>query len=131
MIFGGVFERFKNLKVAFAHGGGSFPSTIGRIAHGFDVRPDLTAIDNQINPKNYLGKFFVDSLTHDPRALQYIIDLVGEDKVMLGTDYPFPLGELSPGETIKALEVSDIVKQKLYFENALQWLGIEKSRLIK
>ena len=61
MIFGGVFERLPNLRVAFAHGGGAFPSTIGRVQHGFDVRPDLCAIDNNIDPIGYLGKFWVDA----------------------------------------------------------------------
>ena len=56
MIFGGVFERFPNLRVAFAHGGGAFPITIGRIEHGFHVRPDLVAVDNQINPRHYLAR---------------------------------------------------------------------------
>ena len=65
MIFGGVFERLPNLRVAFAHGGGAFPSTIGRVQHGFDVRPDLCAIDNNIDPIGYLGKFWVDALVHD------------------------------------------------------------------
>ena len=65
MIFGGVFERLPDLRVAFAHGGGAFPATIGRIQHGFDVRPDLCAIDNKIDPLDYLGKFWVDSLVHD------------------------------------------------------------------
>ena len=60
MIFSGVFERFPKLRVAFAHGGGSFPFTIGRIEHGFNVRPDLCAIDNDVNPRNYLGKFWID-----------------------------------------------------------------------
>ena len=97
MIFGGVFERLPNLKVAFAHGGGSFPATIGRIEHGFNVRPDLVAIDNKVNPRNYLGKFYLDSLVHDPMMLDFIIKLIGVERVALGTDYPFPLGELSPG----------------------------------
>jgi aminocarboxymuconate-semialdehyde decarboxylase len=61
MIFGGVFERLPKLRVAFAHGGGSFPATIGRVSHGFDVRPDLCAIDNPVHPRNYIGKFFIDS----------------------------------------------------------------------
>ncbi|HSF90247.1 MAG TPA: amidohydrolase family protein, partial [Saprospiraceae bacterium] len=56
MIFGGVFEKFPNLRVAFAHGGGSFPATIARIEHGFNVRPDLCAIDNDKSPRTYLGK---------------------------------------------------------------------------
>lgn len=126
MIFGGVFERFPNLKVAFAHGGGSFPSTIGRIEHGYQVRPDLTAIDNDVNPRNYLGKFWVDSLIHDPKFLQFVIDLLGEDKIMLGSDYPFPLGEQIPGEVIENLDAPTTVKEKLNYKNALDWLGLPK-----
>ena len=57
MIFGGVFERLPRLRVAFAHGGGSFPHTLGRIEHGFEVRPDLCAVDNKVSPRAYLGKF--------------------------------------------------------------------------
>ncbi|HRI22632.1 MAG TPA: amidohydrolase family protein, partial [Panacibacter sp.] len=71
MIFGGVFQQFPKLRVAFAHGGGSFPFTIGRIEHGFHVRPDLTALDNNINPRNYLTQFWLDSLVHDAGILQY------------------------------------------------------------
>ena len=76
--------------MAFAHGGGSFPATIGRIEHGFNVRPDLVAVDNDVNPREYLGRFWLDSLVHDPAMLRYIVDLVGRDKVALGTDYPSP-----------------------------------------
>ena len=99
LIFGGVFERLPKLRFAFAHGGGSFPATLGRIKHGFDVRPDLCAIDNQISPEKYMGKFWLDSLVHDPKMLDYIVGLVGENRVALGTDYPFPLGELEPEDS--------------------------------
>lgn len=126
MIFGGVFERFKSLKVAFAHGGGSFPSTIGRIEQGYRVRPDLTALDNDVNPRDYLGKFYVDSLIHDPGFLKFVIDLLGEDKVMIGSDYPFPLGEDIPGEIITELNVSQAIKDKLNYKNALEWLSIKE-----
>lgn len=81
MIFGGVFEKLPKLKVAFAHGGGSFPATIGRVEHGFNVRPDLCAIDNNVNPRDYLGKFYIDSLVHDPNALDFVIKTMGEDFV--------------------------------------------------
>ncbi|MBW3567136.1 MAG: amidohydrolase, partial [Proteobacteria bacterium] len=93
MIFGGVFERLPSLRVAFAHGGGSFPFTIGRIQHGFDVRPDLCAINNDVNPRDYLGRFWLDSLVHDTTALRYMIELIGPERIALGSDYPFPLGE--------------------------------------
>ena len=131
MIFGGVFEKCPNLNVAFAHGGGSFPATIGRIEHGFNVRPDLCAIDNNVNPKDYLGKFWLDSLVHDPSMLKYIVDLVGADKVALGTDYPFPLGELSPGKLIKETYADDrVIKEALLSNSALSWLGLEKKLFV-
>jgi aminocarboxymuconate-semialdehyde decarboxylase len=123
MIFGGVFTKFPKLKVAFAHGGGSFPLTIGRIEHGFDVRPDLVAIDNEANPRNYIGQFWIDSLVHDRKAMQYILEVMGEDKVCLGSDYPFPLGEHHPGKLIEEMEVSNALKQKLLYQNALAWLA--------
>jgi aminocarboxymuconate-semialdehyde decarboxylase len=124
MIFGGVFEKFPNLRVAFAHGGGSFPFTIGRIQHGFDVRPDLVAIDNKVNPKEYLGRFWLDSLVHDEDALHYLLKLTGEDKICLGSDYPFPLGEHHPGKMIEQMQLEQSTKEKLLYENAKQWLGL-------
>ena len=126
MIFGGVFERLPNLKVAFAHGGGSFPATIGRIEHGFNVRPDLCAIDNNVNPRDYLGNFYLDSLVHEPKMLDFIVDMMGEDKICLGTDYPFPLGELEPGQLINEMSYTNAKKSKLLAENALNWLGLNK-----
>ena len=130
MIFGGVFERLPNLKVAFAHGGGSFPATIGRIEHGFNVRPDLVAIDNKVNPRNYLGKFYLDSLVHDPMMLDFIIKLIGVERVALGTDYPFPLGELSPGKLIESMPYSDKIKERLMHGSALEWLGLKKEQFV-
>lgn len=126
MIFGGIFEKFPNLRVAFAHGGGTFPSTIGRIEQGFLVRPDLTAIDNDVNPRNYLGKFYVDSLVHDVGFLQYIINLLGEDKICIGSDYPFPLGEHMPGAEVEMLKATKKVKDKLLYKNALDWLQLSR-----
>lgn len=130
MIFGGVFERFPKLKVAFAHGGGAFPLTVGRIQHGFNVRPDLCAVDCQVPPKNYLGHFYVDSLVHDPDVLRYLIKNIGPDRICLGTDYPFPLGELSPGEVIEQSDLDQRTKEKLYHESALEWLGLKKEFFI-
>lgn len=130
MIFGGVFERLPNLRVAFAHGGGSFPATIGRIEHGFNVRPDLCAIDNIINPRDYCGKFWLDSLVHDKNMLNYIVDLVGEDKVALGTDYPFPLGETRPGELINSMSYSQKRKEMLLSGSALSWLNVLRHQFV-
>lgn len=130
MIFGGVFERLPKLRVAFAHGGGSFPATIGRIEQGFLARPDLTAVDNNVNPKKYLGKFWLDSLTHDADMLNHLVKLVGANRVALGTDYPFPLGEINPGELIHSMKFSDEVKKKLLNGSALEWLGMKKEKFV-
>lgn len=130
MIFGGVFREFPNLRVAFAHGGGSFPYTIGRIEHGFDVRPDLVAIDNDVNPREYLGRFWVDSLVHDKKAFTYLLDTVSEDKICLGSDYPFPLGEKKPGKLISKLKLGKKTEKKLLYKNALEWLGFDSSKIV-
>jgi aminocarboxymuconate-semialdehyde decarboxylase len=123
LIFGGVLERLPALRVAIAHGGGSFPATLGRIQHGFDVRPDLCAVDNPIAPSTYVGKFWLDSLVHDPMALNFITDMMGEDKIALGTDYPFPLGELAPGKLIQSMDWPEAKKAKVLGTNALDWLN--------
>lgn len=123
LIFGGVFEKLPTLRIAFAHGGGAFPGLIGRIEHGFESRPDLVAIHNNVNPRDYLGKFYLDSLVHDAMMLEYLMNLIGEDKICLGTDYPFPLGELVPGKLIESMGYNHDVKAKLLYKNAWEWLG--------
>ena len=126
MIFGGIFEKYPKLRVAFAHGGGAFPFTLGRIQHGFNVRPDLCAVDNNVAPKDYLGKFYVDSLVHDPRALAYLIETMGEDFIALGSDYPFPLGEHQPGKLIRSMDqIAVETKAKLLGLNACRWLQVK------
>jgi len=126
MIFGGVFERLPNLKVAFAHGGGSFPATIGRIEHGFNVRPDLVAVHNEVNPREYLNRIYLDTLVHDPLKLDYLLNLMGPNQLALGTDYPFPLGELEPGKLIDSMPYEDTIKERLLNGTALEWLGMNK-----
>lgn len=125
MIFGGIFERLPGLRVAFAHGGGSFPATIGRIEHGFAVRPDLVAVDNPHNPRKYLKSFYLDSLVHDPHMLDYLVELMGAERIALGSDYPFPLGELAPGELIASMPYTAEVKERLLSGTALEWLGVK------
>jgi aminocarboxymuconate-semialdehyde decarboxylase len=125
VIFGGVLQRLPRLRIAFAHGGGSFPGTVGRVEHGFKVRPDLCAVNNDRNPRDYLGKFYVDSLTHDAEMLRYLIRLVGAERIALGSDYPFPLGESEPGKLIESLnELSEATKERLLVGSALEFLGL-------
>lgn len=128
LIFGGVFERLPKLRVAFAHGGGAFPGLIGRIEHGFNVRPDIVATRNERNPREYLGRFYVDSLVNDPAMLRYMIDLMGADCIALGSDYPFPLGEQHPGKLIESMSLDEATCGKLLAGSALRWLDLERDR---
>lgn len=132
VIFGGVLERLPNLRICFAHGGGAFPYTIGRIEHGFLARPDLCALDNDVNPREYLGKFFVDSLVHDADALRLLIKLMGHNRVALGSDYPFPLGEAHPGELVESMtDLTQAMKQRILAGTALEFLGLPVEHLAR
>ena len=130
MIFGGVFERFPKLRVAFAHGGGAFPFTLGRIEHAFHVRPDLYPTDDTATPRSYLAhghapaRFYVDSLVHDVDALKLLLKLFGPARVALGSDYPFPLGEAHPGELIQSLKLTAKEKAQLFSGTACDFLDI-------
>jgi aminocarboxymuconate-semialdehyde decarboxylase len=124
LIFGGVLEKLPRLRIAFAHGGGSFPATIGRIEQGFRCRPDLCAIHNPVNPRDYLRRIYVDALVHDSQSLQYLIDQMGSDRVALGSDYPFPLGEAVPGALIRSLGLPREAEENLLFRSACTWLGV-------
>ncbi|MHA2502087.1 MAG: amidohydrolase family protein, partial [Candidatus Kariarchaeaceae archaeon] len=125
LIFGGIMDTFPKLRFAFAHCGGSFAGTIGRIEHGFNVRPDLFPARDR-NPRNYLGKFYVDTLTADPVALRYNMSIFGEDSVLLGSDYPFPLGEHHPGLMVENMDLTDETKQAILADNVYRWLGIKR-----
>lgn len=135
MIFGGVFERLPRLRVCFAHGGGSFPHTIGRIAHGHACRPDLCATRNPVSPRESVrdaatgrpARFYVDSLVHDAEALRYLLGVMGAERVALGSDYPFPLGEEAPGSLIAGMaELKPAERERLYSGTAREFLAMAK-----
>jgi aminocarboxymuconate-semialdehyde decarboxylase len=132
LIFGGVLERLPRLRVAFAHGGGAFPGTVGRIEHGFHVRPDLCAVDNDKSPRHYLGKFYLDSLVHDADVLRSLVRLVGAERIALGSDYPFPLGEEEPGRLIESLtDLPEAARRRMLAGTALEFLGVKKKLTAK
>jgi aminocarboxymuconate-semialdehyde decarboxylase len=126
MIFGGVFEKLPKLRVAFAHGGGAFPGIIGRLEHGFNVRPDIVATANQRNPREYIGQFYVDSLVHEPAMLMYMLKLFGSRRIALGSDYPFPLGEHHPGKMIEDMHLDAKTTADLLADSALEWLALRR-----
>jgi aminocarboxymuconate-semialdehyde decarboxylase len=74
------------------------------------VRPDLCATECEVEPREFLGRFYTDSLVHDKRSLDLLIDVIGRDRVVLGSDYPFPLGELDVGRLIEQSDYSDDLK---------------------
>jgi aminocarboxymuconate-semialdehyde decarboxylase len=130
MIFSGTMEKLPNLKVMLSHSGGSFIPTIGRLEHGFNCRPDLVAVDNPINPREYLGKFWVDCITHDIDMLKYIVKTVGSEKVCLGTDYPFPLGDLEIGKFIEDSDMAQKDIENIMNKSTLDWLGLKAEQFI-
>jgi aminocarboxymuconate-semialdehyde decarboxylase len=130
MIFGGIFDRLPTLRVCFAHGGGSFPFTIGRIEHGYKCRPDLVKGRAGTNPWSYLAepgrpaRFYVDALVHSRNALRYLVALMDERRVAMGSDYPFPLGEAKPGAMIDSMyDLTDATKQRLLAGTALEFIN--------
>lgn len=130
LIFSGVLEKLPKLRIAFAHGGGSFPGTLGRIAHGFAARPDLCAVDNPVDPREYIERIYLDSLVHDPRQLSLILDMFGPERIAMGTDYPFPLGEDQPGALIASLGLNRTVEERLLAGTALEWLNRRKEQFL-
>ena len=128
VIFGGVLDRLPELKICFAHGGGSFPGTLARIEKGYHARPDLCGVNGCSSPREYTDRFYLDTLVHDSSSLDFLIDIFGTDRLALGTDYPFPLGEDHPGKLIEQMEsLTDEQKQQMLGGTALEFLGLESS----
>ena len=130
MIFGGVFDRFPKLRVNFCHASGAFLATLGRIEHGFNCRPDLVAVDNPVNPRNYCGKYWVDCITHDALMLEYILKLQGSKRVTLGSDYPFPLGDLEIGIFIEQMNLDSRTVEDIFCNSTLEWLNLSKEQFL-
>ena len=126
MIFGGIFDKFPKLRVNFCHASGSFLATLGRVEHGFNCRPDLVAIDNPNNPRDYCGRFWVDCITHDQEILNYILKMQGSKRVTLGSDYPFPLGDLEIGDFITKMNLDESTVEDVFSNSTLEWLNINK-----
>jgi len=128
VIFGGILDRLPELKICFAHGGGSFPGTLARIEKGYHARPDLCGVNGCSSPREYTDRFYLDTLVHDSSSLDFLIDIFGTDRLALGTDYPFPLGEDHPGKLIEQMEsLTDEQKQQMLGGTALDFLGLESS----
>jgi len=125
MILGGAFERLpESLRLCFAHGGGSFAFLLGRLDNAWRRRDIVRGKSTDV-PSSYLRRFYVDSAVFDAAALRFLADVMGEDRVMLGSDYPFPLGEAIVGELIRTAPRFDAAaRAKLLGGNAQRFLAI-------
>jgi aminocarboxymuconate-semialdehyde decarboxylase len=120
-----VFDRVpESLRICFAHGGGSFAFWLGRADNAWHRRGDLVRGGSSQPPSHYVDRFFVDSVVFDPAALRLLVDVLGEDQVLLGSDYPYPLGERPAGQVIRSADfLTDAGRSKLLSGNALRFLG--------
>ncbi len=126
MILGGVFDKLPaTLKICFAHGGGGFAFLLGRLENAWQHHPVAHGICEK-SPSHYLDRFYVDSAVFDARALQFLVETMGVDRVMLGSDYPFPLGEHPVGGVIRSSHLEPRDKARLLGENAAEFLGFKK-----
>lgn len=125
MILGGVFDRVpETLKICFAHGGGSFAFWLGRFENAWHRRNDLIGVSER-PPSHYVDRFSVDSVVFDERALRLLVDTMGEDRVMLGSDFPYPLGESPVGELVRGAGfLSSTARAKILGGNAKEYLGV-------
>jgi aminocarboxymuconate-semialdehyde decarboxylase len=124
LIFGGVMEDFPGLQVYLAHAGGSMPYICGRWEHGW--RNNTTAHEALKKPPSaYFGRFGFDTIAHSKESLTFLVKTMGADKVMLGTDYPFDMGDYYPVQHVQALaEVPESDREQIIERNAPRWFGV-------
>ena len=127
MILGGVFDQVpEDLRICFAHGGGSFAFWLGRLENAWHRRSDLIATSEQ-PPSAYVDRFSVDSVVFDPVALRALVDTLGASQVMVGSDYPYPLGERPVGEVVRrAKHLTESEVAALTVRNAQRFLGVDR-----
>jgi aminocarboxymuconate-semialdehyde decarboxylase len=126
MILSGAFDKLpQNLRICFAHGGGSFAFLLGRLENAWQHHPVAHGIC-QLPPSQYLNRFYLDSAVFDERALQFLVGTMGEERVMLGSDYPFPLGEHRVGALIRSSHLPAPAKERLLGGNAEEFFGLRE-----
>ena len=123
LIFSGHLDRFPKLQVCLPHAGGALPYLIGRLNRGWKVREECKALKKP--PSSYLRRFTYDTISHAPESLGYLIDLVGADRVMLGSDYCFDMGYERPVEVVTALRLSRGDEEKILGGNAKKLLRLK------
>jgi aminocarboxymuconate-semialdehyde decarboxylase len=124
LILSGAFDRLpQNLRICFAHGGGSFVFLLGRLENAWRHHPVARGV-SEFPPSHYLNRVYVDSAVFERRALQFLIEVMGVERVVLGSDYPFPLGEARVGALIRESQSSADARKKLLGANGQKFLGV-------
>ncbi len=147
---GGVHERLPKLRCLYAHGGGATGALLGRLEHGAYCRPDLFAQQSQLNPYDTIKKcgVYVDTLVHNESVLKMLIEKFGVERIAMGSDYPYPLGEIDPfdaatgldpkgnkcpyktakgiypGHIVDHLSLAETDKARIFAGTAKEWLGV-------
>jgi aminocarboxymuconate-semialdehyde decarboxylase len=126
MILSGAFDRLpSSLRICFAHGGGSFAFLLGRLENAWHNR-DIARGETSQPPSSYVDRFSVDSAVFDPRALEFLVEVMGAERVMLGSDYPFPLGEQTVGGLVRGAGfLGESEKAGILGGNALRFLALD------
>ena len=130
LILSGAFERLpRGLKLCFAHGGGSFAWLLGRVDNAWRER-DIVRQDCPQPPSSYVDRFSVDSAVFDPGALSLLVEVMGAQRVMLGSDAPFPLGEQQVGALVRGhARLDDAAKRAILGGNAAKFFGLAEAAL--
>jgi aminocarboxymuconate-semialdehyde decarboxylase len=124
LVFGGVLDRHPKLEVCLPHAGGAMPYLVGRLQHGQRVRPENQKVARKPFSA-YLRRFTYDTISHAPESMRYLVDLVGADRVMLGSDYCFDMGPTRPREIVdKQLRLSSVDRARILSGNARRLLGL-------
>ena len=125
LILGGGFDRLPtSLRIAFAHGGGSFAFWLGRADNAWHERGDVVQGLSTAAPSTYIGRFSVDTVVFSDPALRLLIDTLGAENVMMGSDYPYPLGERPAGDVVRRADLADGDRKAILGGNAGRFLGI-------
>lgn len=124
LIFAGVLDRFPRLRICIAQAGGFLPYVAGRLDHGYAVRPECRRFIST-RPSEYLRRFYFDSITHSPRVLRLLLETVGPERVMLGSDFPFDMGSPTPREVVEAqAALAPGGRERVYQDTATEFLGL-------
>jgi aminocarboxymuconate-semialdehyde decarboxylase len=123
MILKGMFEKYPNLRLCLSHGGGLLAFNIWRLDHSYSLRPELKKIIPE-KPSGYLKKLYFDTIVHSTAALQYLVKVVGADRVVIGTDYPMAMGDFEAVQKVMQLDSPALERELILGGNAAQALNI-------